>query len=202
MANKKISSVCILFFFLFYIHSQEDTFYSRRTNLDLILADQNTWYFEENDSLGRARTGLTWKGDHITSEIFWTYTGNNTIPTSKKEKSSTGEYTTDYDENGNIIRHTQMDLEQKIVKRTEKKWDKNKLLVYQKDEADDSVIESFYTYDDSLAMIEIKNYKNNQLTRIVQLQDKDHWTELIFKEGIVVYSAIFEDGTKTLQKEF
>ncbi|MGP1576057.1 MAG: hypothetical protein ACTTH7_00960 [Treponema sp.] len=152
----------------------------------LIVAEENRWYYEEFDLLGRPLIAVLFDKEIELETIHWKYEGKSHHPVGKTTVTAgKTEENIRYDAAGNIILIEHYDAQKKLLEKTENSYDSHNHLVQQivfnGQHHDKTVWE--YTKDKAVSQTK---YRNDEKTAFIELLDEKRIIH-VFVDGKEVF---------------
>jgi len=218
---KRLFHTIFLFHLLLVpLYGQEDELYTH-TGLDgIILAESDTWYYEEFDIDGRPSEGIRWEKNEIVERTTWTYYEETQQVRLSVSTTDTLITETEYDLNGNVIAIREIPAPQKDKEENENdendktpKPDKKvqpvqeRIITYSYDERNllretltrqgDMLVKIRFEYGEDERLAEKSVYKNGELTIRYVYSDEENWKEIVYHDDLVILTVMYQNGERT-----
>lgn len=176
--------------------AQADVLYSRISSSGMVVANEKSWYLEENDVQGRPLRATEWVSGVLTTKTFWEYDGSDPRPLRRTDKTDSSRLVVGFDSSGNISSEIQYDLNDKQVWSRVTERDENGNIVSVTVLSGTTTAKIVNVYSETGTLLEQRSEKNGELVSISRYSSEDDWTETVYKKGVAVFTAIYADGKR------
>ncbi len=197
-----------IFFLVFLSAAWAQAGYSYAGLDGVILSNDNVWYYEEMDPLGRPSEAIRWENGKISEETSWVYHGDSqkvlrSVITGRKHIIET-----EYDLHGNIlfVRETEKQESGDNTTEQENRVPDEKIIRYTYDERNrlrksvktegDVLVATHFEYRDDGSLAEKMVFRNGSLSLRTVYRDEENWTETVYHDEQPLLTVVFEDGQR------
>lgn len=204
---------CIIIIMVFFISSSlaenEDT-YSHAGMDGIVLAENNTWYLEEFDSLGRPFNAVRWEKKTILETTTWLYFGDSQNIYQEHIVTENETIIKEYDTGGNLISIKESFLENQSQKNAADRkvppettdrvftyvYDSQNRLRESVSQKEGFLQKEVFEYQEDGTLSTKSVYKNGSLAIIYTYRDEENWTETVYYKDLAVLTVIFKNGER------